>query len=1418
VEAELKSLTQKRLQSLLKQRELDRYFIDQRTRACFELSQKLGIDYLDPNYPTVIGHEDGKGRTVIGPKNTFYNKKGYGKPVAPLPDFLKGYHVTFFSPPESEKTCAIAMDTLSIQLNDEPKIVTELVSKSSETIKWGADFEDSVTPTQENLNQARKHLDKCFKSKNPTLPIKRLPGIALSHHVDELALHLSQHWNNPKALVFYVPKLENEEEASYLHHLIENAEKLIKKSHPEYALGTVRVITVLENARAVFRVNEIMDALYPYFAGASLGWHDYLASASRVFKEDPNYRVPVKADPQIVIQYVKASHELLAEVVGSRGGICIGGMYGVLPDDNRLFDPSFQITIKGLIKDVVTQLRRGLTGFWIAHPPFIRYSLALVEAWKQKDPKKLEELALAILNKNYHQEILDFLRSPDVESLKFDHPLYPRSLIIADLKESKVIANNDPKEIRYNVTQSLHYLAHWIAGNTNSALSSTIQNTPVHILDDLATIERSRWEVWHEIHHGRFDRNQFLKIVHEEMHRIRKSGLITPETEKAYPLAEKVMTRLMTDPKPVDFCTELLLPLISGANKIEQDPGIIRFNNYFSICGSLRFASTLAKNISVDLDEAKKIILSFSLDEILESAHFHGDIGESKKTLDEVASKEQGGVLKENESKRLELKKLGAEYLSKFGFKYLISAQGKTGDDILQNLKQRLGNSQEQEIQNAKAALWEISFKRLKALSDSSLKTRLDLLLKKHSIKSAQIAVSSDPGANQTITLGECTPETYFELASLSKPLASCYALEYFKNKKIPLSTPVNKLYQFKQLPRVELTHLMNHQALNMHYVPGVSASQAMPPVTEWLKDVDVQNEPGSAFQYSGGGFLVLEHLIESLEKKSIQNLTVPFFERLGLSNCTFEQKNIPGKNYAKGYLDDGSLVEGTRKLFPAFAAGAMGTATDYLKFLEHLTKAFHSKDTNGPISHETAVQMLKDTDISSRSFMGVNIGLGIFIGEAGRNRLAIHQGANDGFRCLNVYCYKGPDQGKGFVILCNSDNQGVTFIAEAAQLILQDLKMSGINTTRFKTDFDTSKLKQEEIVNLGYKNLIFGAFEPDLPEAITRDYEKDPLSRFNLAVGAEISEVTNQRFARAENLISPFAPVFDPELYGTQGKIMDSWESVRHNPKGQDSLVLKLKKSSQISYASFSTKFHNGNHPTHAALEGWDSKSSQWTSLVPQTKLDGHAIQLVSTLNSKVEYEKIRVTMFPDGGLTRLGLYDSSFDPKLIKNETYQEPIPHSQKPLAPKYTKTHVLPQSGEFDLACSAYGAKIVSASNEHYGPAAQILSPYPPLDMFDGFESARSRTSGHTENVVIQLAKKSKVKRIEVDFKFYVNNNPVALELFAEIDGSWKALTEKTTVKAFAANQIVFQINETSTFEKLKIVVHPDGGMNRVRVYA
>ncbi len=1482
---ELFEAVKEELDKVLKQRIKDRKFIDERTRSLSVFNSEYGRDYLSEDYKTVIGMEDADGRVVIGPLTSGYARSN-GKQIAQLPDFLQGPHVTLFGPPDSAKLSINAMNAYHRKLKDEPSIVSELLSTQASLPKWGADDEDSKTPLHEDLIDAGVNLTKCLdgsltlnengknyqlEEEKLSLPIKRFPGLALPCffllykdepiplHLYDFAMHFFSNWHNPKALAFYVPKLENEEEARYIKIMLQTAERILKKTYPSYPTGSIRLMIVLENPRAVFRTNEIMDELYPYFAGASLGWHDYLASTARVFKEDCNYRIPVKADPDIVIKYIKASHDLLAEVVGPRGGIKVGGMYGILPTTTELKSPSYQMTIKGYIRDVVTQMKRDLSGFWVAHPDFVRLGLALVEAWRfhqQGHSDKLEALVKSLLNPEYHQEMLDFIQGPDIQGLDKDHGLYARKLIVSDLKESDFIANNHPDEIRYNVFQSLQYITDWLSGNGCVALPAIVANTPVRVMDDLATSERSRWEVWHELYHGRFPIDEFLKIAHEELLFIRKDLSNNKKivqvkwderTAKWYPVAFNLMVKLMTDKVPVEFATQLFLPftideirkaddpwkkaLQLDPEKFRLDDWIERFNYYFEICGSKKFACYMAKGPVSDPVAVERMIMQFEKIDILEAASFHGDIG-TKKGLDKMASLEQGNV----KSSEDQLMTLGKEYADKFGMKFLVSAAGKTGSELLETLKSRLNNPPPEELVNARKALLEITQKRMALHPLNHLFSEIEESRRKHGIESAQVTIITKSG-HQNLAFGNADKSTWFELASLSKCVASAFAIEYFRQKGISLSESVSRfLPELGLNPAVEIQHLMNHSALNLHYVNGVPANQKMPPIWSFLKGnekfgyepVRAINPPGEKFQYSGGGFLVLEALIEKLDGKPVKHVTQDFLSSLDIEphEWSFDQETIPGISYVPGLRDDGTEVEGSRKMFPAFAAGAMGTAHGMAHFLEHLEKAYHDVHGAGGISHETACLMLQGTDKGCKKFMGCLMGLGIFIAQAEENKFMIHQGANDGFRCIFVHCFDGPDRSKGLVVLCNGDLKGVLFNAEVTQLILKNFNMQGIDFKKFKATFSLVNLSQEEVVNMGYKSLIFDAFRPLRPEAISDHGPKDPLASYNLCVGGEILDVSNELFARAENLLSDHLPKFDPELFGRQGKIMDSWETVRHNLSGVDTLHFRLKNASQIKYVLLSTKYHTGNFAPMVKLDG--KVGDHWKEILPKTKLSGHS-ELRMILPEKSEIiSEILVSQYPDGGLTRLGLFKDlpeheikSFDGILKK---FSEPVPALKKPLTINYelSKSEIDKNwngvKGKINLASSALGAKILSASDEHYGLASGLISPFAPINMFDGMESARARTSGHFEEVVIQLARPGKLALLEMDFTYFVNNNPLEVSVDGLSHGKWISIVTRSQVKAFRGNKKLFKISTDEVFDQLKIKTYPCGGMNRFKAWA
>lgn len=323
-------------------------------------------------------------------------------------------------------------------------------------------------------------------------------------------------------------------------------------------------------------------------------------------------------------------------------------------------------------------------------------------------------------------------------------------------------------------------------------------------------------------------------------------------------------------------------------------------------------------------------------------------------------------------------------------------------------------------------------------------------------------------GHAKVSTNASLDPGHYLQCASLSKTVATAFAIQYFAERGIDfLTTRVNSILasagaEWKievdassrlsqaQADAITINMLVNHTALGMHYVFGIPLTEEYPGPLGFLKATAVarkykynalllEREPGTKFSYSGGGYVVLEYLIETLEQRSITDITRPFLDRVGLRDFTFSQLSMPlGARLAHGYLTHDKEVE--YLAFPAFAAGALCTPSALAQFLSNLAAAYRCPAGMSGISHETAQLMLGEStsvDLGALEFMGAKMGLGVFVATAGRNKIMLHQAANDGYRGVYMLCFDGPDAGKGFVILCNGDNPAVLLISALCRYLL---------------------------------------------------------------------------------------------------------------------------------------------------------------------------------------------------------------------------------------------------------------------------------------------------------------------------------------------------------------------------------------------
>lgn len=304
-------------------------------------------------------------------------------------------------------------------------------------------------------------------------------------------------------------------------------------------------------------------------------------------------------------------------------------------------------------------------------------------------------------------------------------------------------------------------------------------------------------------------------------------------------------------------------------------------------------------------------------------------------------------------------------------------------------------------------------------------------------VENGKIKWAKGYGYANTETGTKVDVNTLFQAGSISKPLAALSALKLFENDSLELNKDVNYYLKDWQIPenkfteteKVTLEKLLTHTAgMTVHGFPGYQQTDEFPEIIDVLNGngntakIIVDTIPGSIWRYSGGGYTVMEKIVEdvsgvTLDEYMSKNILLP----IGMKNSTFLQPitNEWQNNISAAYDNDGQLINGLWNNYPEqAAAGLWTTPSDLAMYCIEIQDIIQNKK-NGVLTKETVEKMLTKHKNEW--------GLGPSLKNEKDSLIFGHGGKNEGFtNDMKAFVYNG----NAIIVMTNADN-GVKLIPE---------------------------------------------------------------------------------------------------------------------------------------------------------------------------------------------------------------------------------------------------------------------------------------------------------------------------------------------------------------------------------------------------
>jgi malate synthase len=316
----------------------------------------------------------------------------------------------------------------------------------------------------------------------------------------------------------YLPKLESHLEARLWNDVFRFAQDAL--GIPQ---GTIKATVLIETLPAAFEMDEILYELREHSAGLNAGRWDYIFSAIKCFRERAELVLPDRADVSMTVPFMRAYTELLVATCHRRGAHAIGGMAALIP--SRRDEEANAKALQGVREDKEREVSQGYDGTWVAHPDLVPVAREVFERGLDGAPNQLQR------------------RRDDVHVSAND---------LLDLASTP--GEMTDGGLRMNVSVAFQYISFWLSGRGAAAINS--------LMEDAATAEISRAQIWQWVHHkstlsdGRPVTAELVRqVLDEETAKIRAS--VGEDTWRAGHPAEarEIFERVALSSELIEFLT-----------------------------------------------------------------------------------------------------------------------------------------------------------------------------------------------------------------------------------------------------------------------------------------------------------------------------------------------------------------------------------------------------------------------------------------------------------------------------------------------------------------------------------------------------------------------------------------------------------------------------------------------------------------------------------------------------------------------------------------------------------------------------------------------------------------------------------------------------------------------------------------------